>query len=270
MPKDLTLTPDPGDKIRLKDFPPDYTGDYTHEGHAADRIEKDLLQLQALQDVLYADGSKALLIILQGIDASGKDGTIKHVFRGLNPQGVVVTSFKQPSTEESRHDFLWRIHQHIPARGTIGVFNRSHYEDVLIVRVHDLVPKKVWKARYQQINDFEAMLADNDVTLLKFFLHISKDKQKERFEARRDLPDKRWKFSLSDLEERKRWDDYIDAYEAMLTECNSESAPWTIVPANHHWFRNLVVTDAIVKALKRMKLSYPEPIKGIEKTIIPD
>ncbi len=270
MPKDLELTLKPGQKIHLKDFPPDYTADLKHESQATDVIEKDLVKLQELQDVLYADGSKALLIILQGIDASGKDGTIKHVFRGLNPQGVVVTSFKQPSVEESRHDFLWRVHQHVPALGYIGVFNRSHYEDVLIVRVHDLVPKKVWKARYKQINDFEEMLSDNNITILKFFLHISKQKQKQRFEERRDQPDKRWKFSPSDLEERKHWDDYMAAYEDMLTDCNTSVAPWTIVPADHHWFHNMVITNAIIHALKGMKLHYPEPIKGIENVVIPD
>jgi PPK2 family polyphosphate:nucleotide phosphotransferase len=270
MPKDLNLTPKPGSKVRLKDYPPDFTGEYKREDRASSHIEKDLLDLQRMQDVLYADGRKALLIILQGIDASGKDGTIKHVFRGLNPQGVVVTSFKQPSAEEARHDFLWRIHQHVPPRGDIGVFNRSHYEDVLVVRVHDLVPKKVWKARYQQINDFEQMLTDNGVTICKFFLHISKEKQKEGFQDRLNLPDKRWKFSQADLVERQLWDDYVEAYEDMLTECNTDYAPWTIVPANHHWFRNLVVTDTIVRALKDMKLHYPEPEKDIEKTVIPD
>ncbi len=270
MAKQPSLVPPPGKKVHLKDYDPAYSGDYKNELEARDLIEKDLLHLRELQDALYAERKHPLLVVLQGIDAGGKDGTINHVFRGLNPQGVVVTSFKQPTEEESAHDFLWRIHQHTPAKGYIAVFNRSHYEEVLVVRVHDLVPKKVWKARYDQINQFEEILAANGTTILKFFLYISRDEQKTRFEVRLHDPDKRWKFGLGDLEERKLWDDYQAAYEDMLSKCNTDDAPWTIVPANHKWYRNLVVTRTIVETLEKLDPKYPDPIENIDKIVIPD
>ena len=270
MAKQPSLVPSPGKKVRLKDYNPSDNGDCKNETDAEELIEKDLKRLRDLQEVLYADRGHALLVVLQGIDAGGKDGTINHVFRGLNPQGVVVTSFKQPTGEELAHDFLWRIHKRVPEKGYIGVFNRSHYEDVLVVRVHNLVDKKVWKTRYDQINQFEEMLAENGTTILKFFLYISKDEQKKRFEARRDDPQKRWKFALGDLQERQLWDDYQEAFDDMLSKCNTDYAPWTIVPANHKWYRNLVVTRTIVETLEKLDLKYPSPVENIEKVVIPD
>src|SRR5258708_10795288 len=198
------LIPEVGTKVHLNELATDYTGPYKSEDDVKDRLEKDLDHLSKLQNVLYAEAKRAVLIVLQGIDTGGKDGTIKHVFRGLNPQGVKVHSFKQPTTDELAHDFLWRIHNVTPPHGYIGVFNRSHYEDVLIVRVHELVPEKVWKGRYEQINTFEKMLTDNGMTILKFFLYISKDEQRRRLQARLDKPNKQWKFTLDDLNERER------------------------------------------------------------------
>jgi PPK2 family polyphosphate:nucleotide phosphotransferase len=264
------LIPPIGQKVRLKDYDPGYTGDFRHKEDVQQQLAQDLGRLDELQEVFYADGRRALLIVLQGIDTGGKDGTIEHVFSGVNPQGVQVTSFKQPTPEELAHDFLWRVHRNVPQKGFIGIFNRSHYEDVLVVRVHDLVPRKVWKERYDQINQFEAMLAASGVTILKFFLYISKDEQKKRFEARLKDPKKQWKFAMGDLDERQRWDDYTAAFEDMLTRCNTEYAPWYIVPANHKWYRNYVVTQAVISTLENMNLKYPKPAEGIENVVIPD
>ncbi|MEP7287821.1 MAG: polyphosphate kinase 2 family protein [Chloroflexota bacterium] len=257
-------------KVHLKDYDPAYTGSYEDESEVQEQLNKDLDRLRDLQEVLYAERKRTVLIVLQGIDTGGKDGTIGHVFRGLNPQGVEITAFKQPSAEELSHDFLWRVHHRVPPQGMIGVFNRSHYEDVLVVRVHDLVPKKVWKARYEIINHFEEMLVEQDVVILKFFLYISKDEQKERLQSRIDNPHKQWKFALGDLKERELWDDYVEAYEDMLTKCNTETAPWYIVPANHKWYRDLVVTRTIVEALDKLNLKYPKPVEGLENVVIPD
>src|SRR5258707_752835 len=240
------LIPEFGKKVKLKNFDPDYTSPYATEDDAQEQLEKDLDDLSKLQNVLYAEAKRSVLIVLQGIDTGGKDGTIKHVFRGLNPQGVKVVSFKQPTVDELAHDYLWRIHKVTPPNGYIGVFNRSHYEDVLIVRVHELVPEKVWKQRYAQINDFEEMLTDNGMTILKFFLYISKDEQKRRLEARLEKPHKEWKFSKDDLKERELWDDYMDAYEDMLSKCNTEVAPWHVIPGNQKWYRNIIITRTIV------------------------
>ena len=264
------LVPPFGHKIRLADYDPDFTGKYNDSEDVTESATKDLEELRTLQRKLYAEGKQALLVIFQAIDAGGKDGTIKHVFEGLNPQGVQVTSFKQPSVEEQAHDFLWRIHQHVPPKGYIGVFNRSQYEEVLIVRVHKLSPKDVWKAHYDQINHFEEMLTATGTTVLKFFLYISKDEQKRRFEERLADPDKMWKFSLTDIEERKYWDDYIKAFEDMLTRCHTETAPWHIIPANHKWYRDLVVTQTIIETLKTMNPSYPPPIENADQIVIPD
>jgi PPK2 family polyphosphate:nucleotide phosphotransferase len=192
------------------------------------------------------------------MDASGKDGTIRHVMTGLNPQGVGVTSFKVPEGEEKRHDYLWRIHRVVPEWGRIGIFNRSQYEDVLVVRVHDLVPKEVWSKRYGQINDFESMLVENGVRVLKFFLHISKQEQHKRFDDRLEDKTKHWKFSPADLKERKRWDDYMRAYEDVLTKCSTKEAPWYVIPADHKWFRNLAVAQILCDEMSAMKLSYPK------------
>jgi len=196
--------------------------------------------------------------VLQGIDAGGKDGTIRHVMSGLNPQGVTVTSFKVPEGEEKRHDYLWRVHRAVPEWGDIGIFNRSHYEDVLVVRVHELVPKSVWSKRYDQINDFERMLSENGVRILKFFLLIGKDEQAKRFAARLDDPTKNWKFSAGDTKERKFWDDYMQAYEDAINKCSTPAAPWYVIPANHKWFRNLAVAQILRDEMRAMKLQYPK------------
>jgi PPK2 family polyphosphate:nucleotide phosphotransferase len=264
------LIPPFGEKVRLKDYEPDYTGDFNHKKDIEDTLKADLDRLNELQEVLYAESKRSLLVVLQGIDTGGKDGTIRHVFRATNPQGVHVTSFKKPADDELAHDFLWRVHRAAPPKGYIGVFNRSHYEDVLIVRVHDLVPKKVWKERYDQINAFEDLLTKEGAVILKFFLYISKDEQKKRLESRQQDPQKQWKFSVQDLEERKLWDDYMDAYEDMLTKCNTEYAPWHIVPANHKWYRNYVVVQTLLATLEGMNLKYPKPAEGIEDVEIPD
>ena len=210
-----------------------------------------------MQTVLYAEARRSVLVVLQGIDAGGKDGTIRHVMSGLNPQGVTVTSFKVPEGEEKRHDYLWRVHRAVPEWGDIGIFNRSHYEDVLVVRVHDLVPKSVWSKRYDQINDFERMLTENGVRILKFFLLISKDEQAKRLAARLEDPTKNWKFSADDTKERKFWDDYMQAYEDAITKCSTEAAPWYVIPSNHKWFRNLAVAQILRDEMRAMKLRYP-------------
>ncbi len=260
----------PDTRVSLKEYDPDDTGDYHSEKDAEGPLEEQRRELVKLQSLFYADRRYALLIILQGMDASGKDGTIKHVMSGLNPLGVSVVPFKAPSDEELAHDFLWRIHYHTPARGRIAIFNRSQYEDVLVVRVHDLVPRKVWKRRYKQINRFEHILADNDTVILKFFLHISKNEQKKRLQERLNDPTHYWKFSRKDVEERQYWDDFVRAYEDALSKCSTKWAPWHIVPANHKWYRNLVVARAVVDALRGLKLRYPEPPEDAQKIIIPD
>jgi len=270
MATDQPLHLKPGTSVHLADFDPSYTGDYEHKKAAKDRLDHNRDRLRALQEVLYAEHKHALLIVLQAMDAGGKDGTIRHVMHGVNPQGVTVTSFKVPTAEELDHDFLWRIHQHAPRKGMIGIFNRSHYEDVLVVRVNELVPRAVWEGRYDHINAFERLLADSGVTILKFFLHISKDEQKERFQARLDDPTKHWKFSMGDLPVREQWNDYMTAYEDALTHCNTAWAPWYIVPANKKWYRNLVISSVLVETLERLDLRYPDPEPGLESVVIPD
>jgi PPK2 family polyphosphate:nucleotide phosphotransferase len=213
--------------------------------------------------VLYADARHAVLIVLQGRDASGKDGTIRKVFTAVNPQGCTVSAFKAPTEAEQRHDFLWRVHQQVPARGMIGIFNRSHYEDVLVPRVHDLVPKKVWSARYRQINDFEEMLAANDVVILKFMLHISRDEQKRRLVERLEDPEKNWKFRLGDLDDRELWDDFTQAYRGILSHTSTDSAPWYIVPADDKDVRDYLVARTIAERLKKLRLRYPPAEKEI-------
>jgi len=218
-----------------------------------------------LQELLYAEGKQRVLIILQGMDTSGKDGAIRKVLRDVSPQGVRVVSFKKPTEPELAHDYLWRVHAQVPARGELVVFNRSHYEDVLVVRVHSLVPKSVWKKRYEQINAFERMLADEGMTILKFFLHISREEQRERLQARLDDPTKRWKFQHGDLEERKLWPKYMRAYEDVLAKTSKPWAPWQIIPADQKSTRDFIVADAIVKALKGLKMKYPNPpdVEGV-------
>jgi PPK2 family polyphosphate:nucleotide phosphotransferase len=255
---ELVVTP--GKKVRLDRIDPNDTHGID-KAAAEKRFNKDCADLLELQTVLYAEARRSVLVVLQGIDASGKDGTIRHVMSGLNPQGVTVTSFKAPDGEEKRHDYLWRVHRAVPEWGKIGIFNRSHYEDVLVVRVHDLVPKAVWSKRFEQINDFERMLTESGVRILKFFLWIGKDEQKKRFEARLDDPTKNWKFSADDTKERKFWDEYIVAYEDMLAKCSTEAAPWYVVPANHKWFRNLAVAQILRDEMRGMKLAYPRVVK---------
>ena len=228
-------------------------------------LKKNVEKLRELQHLLYADKRHALLIVLQALDAGGKDGTIRHVMSGVNPQGCQVTSFKAPSTEELDHDFLWRIHHNVPRRGDIGIFNRSQYEDVLIVRVHKLVPKEIWSKRYGQINDFEKMLDQNGVTILKFFLHISKDEQLKRFQSRLSDPAKNWKLSLPDFREREHWDEYMEAYEDALTNCSTGHAPWYVIPSNQKWFRNHAISCIVIETLEKMKLKFPPASIDVSK-----
>jgi PPK2 family polyphosphate:nucleotide phosphotransferase len=221
--------------------------------------------LAGLQERLYAESGQALLIVLQAMDGGGKDGTIKHVFRGLNPQGVTVTPFRQPTPEELAHDFLWRVHRVTPARGMVGIFNRSHYEDVLVVRVHGVVDEAVWRARYDHINAFEALLAgDARTRVVKIMLHISKEEQAQRLQARLDRPEKRWKFRLGDLEERKRWDDYMAAFEEAIGRTSTAHAPWYVVPADRKWFRDWAVSRIVLETLEDMDPRYPEPEEDLD------
>jgi PPK2 family polyphosphate:nucleotide phosphotransferase len=255
----------PGKKIKLHKWDPNDTlgWDKGHKMKAS--LAKSLEKLDALQYLLYAEHKIALLIVLQALDAGGKDGTVRHVMSGVNPQGCKVTSFKKPSAEELSHDFLWRIHKAVPPIGDIGIFNRSHYEDVLVARVHNLVPKDVWSRRYDQINRFEHMLHENNVRVLKFFLHISKDEQKERFQQRIDDKDRQWKISEADFVERKFWDDYTSAYEEALTKCSTPHAPWYVIPSNKKWFRNLAVSHVIVETLEAMHMKFPPPSVDVKK-----
>jgi PPK2 family polyphosphate:nucleotide phosphotransferase len=269
MSKQPPLTSKPLSKVSLKNYDPEYHGD-DEKAAAKAEIRELQARMEALQEMLYAQGKQSLLIVLQGMDAGGKDGLIKKVFEGINPQGVRVTSFKAPSAEELAHDFLWRIHQNTPPKGHIGIFNRSHYEDVLIVRVNELVPREVWEKRYDQINNFERFLTENGTRIVKFFLYISKEEQKERFLERLQEPSKQWKFSIKDLPVREKWDDYMAAYEDVLTKCNTEYAPWYIVPANRKWYRDLVATRTIVATLEDMNLAYPPPEPDLDKVEIPD
>lgn len=266
---DQYLIPPFGSNVDLKDYDPDYKGEYDKDkaSEAEDKLEA---QLADLQERLYAEGKQALLVVFQAMDAGGKDGAIKHVFDRVNPQGVRVTSFKAPTAEELAHDFLWRVHRNVPPKGYIGIFNRSHYEDVLVVRVNQLVPEQVWRQRYSLINDFERLLTENGTRILKFFLHITKEEQKERFQERLDDPTKHWKFAKGDLAVRERWNDYMHAYEDVLHFCNTDYAPWHIVPANRKWYRNLVITQTIVKALEAMNPQYPQPETGLDQIVIPD
>ena len=255
----------PGKKVHLSKYDPDDTLGWQKGHHAKSSAEKAAKILDERQYLLYAEHKRALLVVLQGIDSAGKDGTIRHVMSGVNPEGCKVTSFKVPSAEEAAHDFLWRVHKAVPEHGDIGIFNRSHYEDVLVVRIHKLVPKEVWSKRYDQINSFERMLAENDTKILKFFLHISKDEQKRRFMQRIDDPDRRWKISEADFHERKFWDDYVEAYEDALTKCSTDDAPWFIIPANKKWFRNLAVSNIIAETLQNMNMKFPEATLDVSK-----
>ena len=225
-------------------------------------------RLEALQELLYAEGKHKILIVLQAMDAGGKDGTIRHVFDGVNPAGVRVASFKAPTRQELAHDYLWRVHPHTPGAGMMSIFNRSHYEDVLVVRVKSLVPESRWRPRYRHIREFERLLADEGTTILKFFLHISKEEQAERFQARLDRPHKRWKFRKGDLEDRALWEDFQAAYTEMLEQTSTDHAPWFIVPADRKWYRNIVIGRIIVDALESLDMTYPDPEEDLESIVI--
>jgi PPK2 family polyphosphate:nucleotide phosphotransferase len=257
----------PGRRLDLTKIDPAATHGWTKEAAAAE-LATGLERLTDLQDRLWAEGKHKVLVVLQGIDAAGKDGTLRHVMGAFNPQGCPVSAFKVPSAEELAHDYLWRVHRRAPGKGEIGVFNRSHYEDVLVVRVHEIVPRAAWSRRYDQINAFEKLLADEGTTIVKFFLYIDRDEQRERFQARLDDPTKRWKFRLGDLEERRLWDDYIAAYEDALSRCSTDQAPWYVIPSNKKWFRNLAVSDILADTLDDLDPRYPEPTEDLTGVVI--
>ncbi len=260
----------PGTQVSLQDHDPRFRdGLRKNDDVVRERREAALEEMRVLQERLYAEGRQSLLIVLQATDTGGKDGTIKHVMRGLNPSGVCVTGFKQPTAKELGHDFLWRVHKRTPERGMIAVFNRSHYEDVLVVRVRKLAPKRIWERRYEHINAFEELLTECDTRILKFFLHISKDEQKERLQRRIDDPARHWKFDEGDLYDRRHWDNYVEAYEEMLTRCSTGVAPWYIIPADRKWFRNLIVAEIVTAALREMDPQYPEPHFDPKEMTIP-
>ena len=259
----------PGETIQLSDWDPNDTSEFKgdkEQGRLA--IEQLNKRLEELQEVLFAEHKHKVLIVLQAMDTGGKDGAIRHVFEGVNPQGTRVANFKEPTSEELDHDFLWRIHKQVPEKGELVIFNRSHYEEVLIVRVHGLVPPEVWRQRYDQINNFEQILAENGTTLLKFYLHIGKDEQKKRLQARLDDPNKHWKFRLGDLNDRKFWDEYMRAYEDVLNKTSTDYAPWYIVPANHKWYRDFVISRVLVETLEGLRMKFPEPEENLERIVI--
>ncbi|MCI0335919.1 MAG: polyphosphate kinase 2 family protein [Planctomycetes bacterium] len=258
------LIVEPGSKVKLNEVDPSYHGDHDSHDAAMPEFQANLAKMDDLQYLMYAERKHSLLVVLQGLDAGGKDGVVRHVITGMNPAGVRVVGFKQPTAEEIAHDFLWRVHPHAPRKGEVVVFNRSHYEDVLVVRVHDLVSKPVWSERYELINDFEKLLAEqNGTTILKFFLYISKEEQLERFKQRLDDPARQWKISDSDYSERNYWDDYIAAFEDALEKTSKKHAPWFIIPANHKWFRNLAISQIIVETLNGLKMKTPAPTVDI-------
>lgn len=261
----------PTDKsLKLGSVDPASTPCAPDKDEARDALESIHKRINELQEILYAEAKHAVLVVLQAMDTGGKDGTIRNVFGPLNPQGIRVTSFKQPTPEELAHDYLWRVHQEAPGKGMIRIFNRSHYEDVLVVRVHGWVDKAEIERRYQQINTFEKHLSENGVAILKFCLHISKDEQKERLQDRLSRPDKHWKFSSGDLAERELWDKYTSAYEKALAQCSTPWAPWYLIPANRKWYRDYAVARIVLQTLEDMDLRYPEPEKGLDKIVIGD
>ena len=261
---------EPGVGIRLADVDPDESEHFRKKKDVVPELERNRERIAELQSRLYAENRRSVLLVLQAMDTGGKDGTIKHVFEGVNPQGCQVSSFKAPSAEEAGHDFLWRYHQRVPSRGMIGIFNRSHYEDVLVVRVKELVPEEVWRPRYEVINQFEHALTLSGVTVLKFYLHISKDEQKRRLESRLADPDKRWKFSANDLRERRHWDAYMAAFEEAISNTSTGHAPWYVVPADNKWYRNLVIARTIADTLEAMDPQYPEPEEGLDAVQVED
>jgi PPK2 family polyphosphate:nucleotide phosphotransferase len=248
---------EPGAKVRLSKIDPSYTGKHETHEKALPEIQKHVERMDKLQYLLYADGNQSLLVVLQALDAAGKDGVIRHVFSGMNPEGTSVFGFKQPSKEEAAHDFLWRAHLRTPGKGEVVIFNRSHYEDVLVVRVHKLVGQAIWSKRYELINDFETMLTQNGTTILKFFLHISPEEQLARFKQRLDDPARNWKISEGDYSERELWPKYVDAYEDAMKLTSTKHAPWYVIPSNHKWFRNLAVSQIIADTMDEMGLKLP-------------
>lgn len=262
MPKPVTFKP--GSRLKLADVDPrGVNGDWDKETAKA-RTDENCERTRDLAYRLYAENQRAVLLVLQGMDTSGKDGTIRTVMYGVSPQSCQVTPFKAPSSEELDHDFLWRIHNAVPRRGEIGIFNRSHYEDVLVVRVHNLVPEREWRSRYDRINEFEGLLTEGGVTIVKCFLHISKEEQRERLQSRLDDPDKRWKFSHGDLAERKLWDAYQSAYEDALEKCNTPHAPWRVIPADRKWYRNLVISELMKDTLEELDPKFPPCEEGLD------
>lgn len=259
----------PDMKVKLSEWDANDTSEFRGTKQQAEvEIEQLNRRLEQLQEVLFAEHKHKVLIVLQAMDTGGKDGVIRHVFEGVNPQGTRVANFKTPTAEELDHDFLWRVHEHVPAKGEIVIFNRSHYEDVLVVRVHELVPPEVWKKRFEQINAFERMLSETGTTILKFYLHIDRDEQRQRLQARLDDPNKHWKFRLGDLEERKLWLEYMQAYEEVLNKTSTDVAPWFIIPANHKWYRNLVISSILVDRLQGLNMKYPEPEEDLSGVVV--
>jgi PPK2 family polyphosphate:nucleotide phosphotransferase len=258
-PKEFLV--EPGTKVKLGEIDPSYHGRYESREAAQPEIRSLLLRLDQLQYLMYAEKKHSLLVILQGLDACGKDGVIRHILSGMNPAGCRVVSFKQPKPEELDHDFLWRVHPHLPAKGEVAIFNRSHYEDVLVVRVHQLVQASLWSKRYDLINDFERLLVtENNTTVLKFFLYISKNEQLARFKQRLDDPSRRWKISEADYKERAYWSHYIDAFEDMLHKTSTRYAPWFVIPSDHKWFRDLAVSRIVSRTLEELDMKWPEPV----------
>ena len=254
-----------GSRVKLNRLKTDSDGDFKSKEQAAPVLVKHRDRLSDAQEVLYASGKKALLIVLQGMDAAGKDGTVSHIFSGVNPQGCNVTPFKVPTPDEAKHDFLWRVHKAVPERGMIGIFNRSHYEDVLSPRVHKLIDGKEVKRRCAEINRFEQSLAENDVVILKFFLHISQKEQERRLQSRLDTPAKHWKLSIADFNERVFWPQYTEAYEELLSKTSKDHAPWFVIPSDVKWFRNIAISEIVVKAMEGLKLKYPKPTVDASK-----
>lgn len=258
----------PNQTVSLNEITADGKDCQSNRKHAENEFKDLRKEFRELQARFYAEDKHKLLLVFQAMDAGGKDGTIRAITQGVNPQGVFITSFKGPSKQELTHDFLWRVHKAVPARGMVGIFNRSHYEDVLVVRVDNLVPESVWRPRYERINDFEELLTGSGTTILKFYLHISKEEQRERFQERIDIPEKNWKFSFEDLEKRKQWDDYMAAYEEMLMQTTTETAPWYVIPSNQNWYRNLAIERVIVSTLRQLDPQYPPPEGDVTGVVV--
>ena len=259
----------PGTDVKLDEWSTSSTGGYTGDKQTAPDVLAALNErLADLQQMLYAESAHKFLIVMQGMDTSGKDGTIKHVFRTINPVGVKVANFKRPNDVEMAHDYLWRVHEQTPRKGHMTIFNRSHYEDVLVVRVNELAPKRIWERRFEHIRNFEQMLVDEGTTIVKLFLHISKEEQRARLQERIDNPAKHWKFEHGDITERAHWDSYTEAYEQAIGETSTKHSPWYVVPADKKWYRNLVVSQLLIDKLDALEMRYPEPQIGIENIVI--